>query len=124
MKAYQCESIIIHEDAIQEVQKHILNEDQLHAISTLFKAISDPTRIQILYALEKKELCVCDICVILSMTQSAISHQLKILRDTDLVRTRREGKSIFYRLADDHVHTIFRQAFHHVIERKIYEKKI
>src|SRR3989339_1672870 len=116
MNNYQCESIIIHEDAIIEVQKHILNNVDLNKVSLLFKALSDPTRIKILFALEKHELCVCDICVVLNMTQSAISHQLKTLRDSDLVRTRREGKTIFYTVADAHVHLIFNQAIDHVEE--------
>jgi len=116
MKDYTCETISIHEDAIQEVQKHILKDNKLNKVSNLFKVLSDPTRIKILFALEKHELCVCDICVALNMTQSAISHQLKTLRDADLVRTRREGKTIFYTVADAHVHLIFNQAIDHVEE--------
>jgi len=119
MKEYQCEAIVIHDDVIMEVQKHILKDFQLIKVSNLFKVLSDPTRIRILYALEKHELCVCDISVILSMTQSAISHQLKILRDSDLVRTRRDGKTIFYQVADSHVQLIFNQAIDHVDEGKL-----
>ncbi len=116
MKIDRCESIFIHEDAIQEVQKHLLKEDELNRVSQLFKIISDPTRIKILFVLEKAELCVCDISVILNMTQSAISHQLKTLKDANLVTNRREGKTIFYKLADDHVHQIFNQALTHIKE--------
>lgn len=119
MKEYQCEAIVIHDDVIMEVQKHILKDFQLIKVSNMFKVLSDPTRIRILYALEKHELCVCDISVILSMTQSAISHQLKILRDSDLVRTRRDGKTIFYQVADSHVQLIFNQAIDHVDEGKL-----
>ena len=118
MKEYLCETKIIHEDAVKEVQQHILKDYQLDKVSHLFKVLSDPTRIKILFALEKHELCVCDITVILNMTQSAISHQLKVLRDADLVRTRRDGKTIFYSIADAHVHLIFNQAIHHVEEGK------
>lgn len=118
MNNYQCESIIIHEDAIKEVQKHILNNIDLNKISLLFKALSVPTRIKILFALEKHELCVCDIAVILKMTQSAISHQLKTLRQADLVRSRKEGKTVFYTIADEHIHHIFTQALIHVKEGK------
>jgi len=116
MKQDRCEAIIIHEEAIKEVQKHILKEDELYKVSQLFKTISDPTRIRILFALEKTELCVCDISIILNMTQSAISHQLKTLKDANLVSNRRDGKTIFYKLADEHVHAIFNQALTHINE--------
>ncbi len=116
MNHYVCETVYVHEDTIKEVQEEILNEPLNDKISRFFKAISDPTRMKILYALKRHELCVCDISVILDMTQSAISHQLKTLRDVDLVRTRRDGKTIFYRLADDHVHLIFDQAIKHLKE--------
>lgn len=116
MQNYLCDAIFIHEDAIKEVQKHILKDKELESVSRFFKALSDPTRIKILFALEKRELCVCDIAVILNMTQSAISHQLKILRDIDLVRSKRSGKAIFYTLADEHVHIIFNQAIDHINE--------
>ena len=118
MNNYQCESIILHEDAIREVQKHLLKENDLSRVSQLFKALSDPTRIKILFALEKHELCVCDIAVILKMTQSAISHQLKTLRQADLVRHRKDGKTVFYKIADEHIHHIFSQALVHVMEAK------
>jgi ArsR family transcriptional regulator, lead/cadmium/zinc/bismuth-responsive transcriptional repressor len=116
MEDYLCDAIFIHEDAIKEVQQHILKDKELDTVSRFFKALSDPTRIQILFALEKRELCVCDIAVVLKMTQSAISHQLKILKDIDLVRSKRSGKSIFYTLADEHVHVIFNQAITHIKE--------
>lgn len=116
MQSYQCETLHLHKDAIKEVQKHILKEEDLEKVSHLFKVISDPTRIKILFALEKTELCVCDISVILNMTQSAISHQLKVLKDANLVNNRREGKTMFYQLADDHVHQIFNQALTHINE--------
>jgi ArsR family transcriptional regulator len=116
MNKYVCETKSIHEDKIEEVQKHILKEHELDKVSHLFKVISDPTRIKILFALEKSELCVCDISVILNMTQSAISHQLKTLKDANLVKNRREGKTMFYQLADEHVHLIFNQALTHINE--------
>ena len=106
----------VHEDTVQEVQDSIINEDFSEKMSRFFKAIADPTRMKILYALKKHELCVCDISVILNMTQSAISHQLKTLKDVDLVRSRKEGKTRFYRLADNHVHLIFEQALNHLME--------
>lgn len=93
----------------------------LDKISHLFKVISDPTRIKILYALNKGELTVSEITSTLNMHQSAISHQLKVLRDADLVRTRREKKYIYYMIADNHVYEIFNQAIEHVLEEKTNE---
>ena len=85
-------------------------------LADLFKIFSDPTRIKILYVLSESELCVCDIAEKLDMTQSAISHQLKILKQSKLVKNRREGKAVFYSLADSHVKTIMRQGLDHVQE--------
>ncbi len=114
----RCEAIIIHEDKIKEVQKHLLDQHKLEGVSMIFKLLSDPTRIKILYALEKQELCVCDLSIVLDMTQSAVSHQLKLLRMNQLVRHRKEGKTVFYSLDDEHVHLIFNQALAHVSEVK------
>ena len=116
MRTERCESIVIHEDKIKEVQKQILGDSDLFKLSDLFKVISDPTRIKILFALKKDELCVCDISVILNMTQSAISHQLRTLRMCKLVTYRKEGKTVFYKLADEHVQRLFSQALEHVRE--------
>ncbi len=118
MNKDRCEAIIIHEDKIKEVQRQLLNQNELENMSTIFKLLSDPTRIRILYALEKQELCVCDLSIVLDMTQSAISHQLKLLRMNKLVRHRKEGKTVFYSLDDEHVHLIFNQALAHVSEVK------
>lgn len=116
MQNDRCEAVIIHPDKIKEVQKHILKDADLMKLSNLFKVISDPTRIKILFALEKQELCVCDISVILDMTQSAISHQLKTLKMAELVTFRKEGKTVFYKLADEHVQRLFRQSLDHIME--------
>jgi ArsR family transcriptional regulator len=116
MNPYTCDAIFVHEDTIKEVQMNILKPTEIKKISKLYKAISDPTRIKILYALKSHELCVCDISVILNMSQSLISHQLKILKDEDLVRIRKDGKTRFYRLADNHVQTLFTQAIEHISE--------
>ena len=116
MQSYSCETKHIHLDTVKEVQKNMIKDNQLEKVSQLFKIISDPTRIKMLYVLEKHELCVCDISVILNMTQSAISHQLKTLKDANLVKNRRDGKTIFYQLADEHVHLIFNQALTHINE--------
>jgi len=90
--------------------------DTLHKLASLFKTFGDPTRIRILYTLSMGELCVCDIAEVLSMTQSAISHQLRVLKQMDLVRFRRDGKTIYYSLADSHVATILAQGLDHINE--------
>ena len=92
------------------------DEESLYDLAELFKVFSDSTRIRILYALFESELCVCDIAEVLSMTQSAISHQLRVLKQARLVRNRREGKQIYYSLADDHVRTIIGQGMDHITE--------
>ena len=91
-------------------------DDTLYQLADLFKVFGDPTRIRILSVLSKQELCVQDIAAALSMTQSAISHQLRILKQSALVKFRREGKTIYYSLADDHVATIMAQGLEHVCE--------
>ena len=88
----------------------------LQDLADLFKVFGDPTRIRILYALSGQELCVCDIADVLDMTQSAISHQLRVLKQSRLVKFRRDGKTVFYSLSDDHVYTILRQGMDHVLE--------
>ncbi len=93
-----------------------INEDTLYSLAELFKVFGDPTRIRILYILSVEELCVQDIADRLSMTQSAISHQLRVLKQMSLVKFRRDGKTIFYSLADSHVATIMNQGLEHVTE--------
>lgn len=99
-----------------ETQNNPIEEEILFRLAELFKVFSDPTRIRILYALSKSELCVQEIADALEMTQSAISHQLRVLKQSDLVKFRREGKTIYYSLADDHVATIMAQGLDHVLE--------
>lgn len=94
----------------------IPNEDTLYSIAELFKTFGDPTRVRILCTLSAGELCVCDIAELLGMTQSAISHQLRVLKQTRLVKFRREGKAVYYSLADSHVATILNQGLEHVQE--------
>ena len=95
---------------------HMPKEEELYELADLFKIFGDPTRIKILYALSESEMCVCDIAQRLNMTQSAISHQLKILKQSKLVKNQREGKTVFYSLADGHVKTIMRHGLDHVQE--------
>ena len=92
------------------------SEDELYDLAELFKVFGDSTRIRILVVLFEKDVCVCDLAETLNMTQSAISHQLKILKQNKLVKGRREGKSVFYSLADDHVRTIIEQGIDHIAE--------
>ena len=111
-----CDIYHIHEDLLQAVNEKMPEEDKLYDLAELFKVFGDSTRIRILYVLFEAELCVCDIAQTLNMTQSAISHQLRILKQSKLVKNRREGKQVFYSLADDHVRTIIAQGREHIDE--------
>ena len=111
-----CEACQIHEDVVKAVTDHMPDEDQLYDLAEVFKVFGDSTRIKILYVLFEAELCVCDIAQLLNMTQSAISHQLRILKKNRLVKNRRDGKSVFYSLADGHVKTIISQGMEHIQE--------
>ena len=111
-----CEACQIHEDVVKAVTDHMPDEDQLYDLAEVFKVFGDSTRIKILYVLFEAELCVCDIAQLLNMTQSAISHQLRILKQNRLVKNRRDGKSVFYSLADGHVKTIISQGMEHIAE--------
>ena len=111
-----CEACQIHEDVVKAVTDHMPDEDQLYDLAEVFKVFGDSTRIRILFVLFETEVCVCDLAKALNMTQSAISHQLRILKQNKLVKNRREGKSIFYSLADDHVRTIINQGREHIEE--------
>ncbi len=108
-----CSSTIIHEDVIRKVQLELHNDEQLKRTAEMFRAVSDPTRLKIINALIISEMCVCDIVALLNMTQPAISHHLKILRQLRLVKYRREGKIVYYMLDDEHVQNIFFQGVQH-----------
>ena len=101
---------------LDRVETDMPDEESLYDLAELFKVFGDTTRIRILYVLFESEMCVCDIAEILNMTQSAISHQLRVLKQARLVRNRREGKQIYYFLADDHVRTIIGQGMDHIAE--------
>ena len=105
-----------HEAAVERVRDIMPGEETLFRLSELFRVFGDSTRIRILYGLFASEMCVCDIAQLLGMTVSAISHQLRVLKAADLVRSRRDGKTVFYALADDHVRTIIGQGMDHVNE--------
>ena len=111
-----CDTLVVHEELVKAVNEKMPDEDRLYDLAELFKVFGDSTRIRILYVLFEAELCVCDIAQTLNMTQSAISHQLRILKQSKLVKNRREGKQVFYSLADDHVRTIIAQGREHIDE--------
>ena len=111
-----CEEKEVHADKVQYVNENMPSEDELYDLAELFKAFGDSTRIRILFALFEADICVCDLAESLNMTQSAISHQLRVLKQARLVSSRREGKTIYYSLCDDHVKTIFYHAMEHVME--------
>ncbi|MGN0680350.1 MAG: ArsR/SmtB family transcription factor [Oscillospiraceae bacterium] len=111
-----CDYMHAHPELIKEITESMPDDDLLIDLSELFKVFGDSTRIKILTALSKGEMCVCDISTAVGMTDSAVSHQLKILKNAKLVGFRREGKTVFYSLADDHVTTILKMGLEHINE--------
>lgn len=113
-----CDATEVHEELLRIVNETMPEETELYDLAELFKVFGDSTRIRILFVLFEAEVCVCDLAEALSMTQSAISHQLKILKQNRLVKSRREGKSVFYSLADEHVRSIIAQGREHIEEER------
>ena len=111
-----CDTEEIHEELLKIVDETMPDETELDSLAELFKVFGDPTRIRILFVLFETEVCVCDLARALNMTQSAVSHQLRILKQSRLVKNRRKGKSMFYSLADDHVRTMIAQGREHILE--------
>ena len=111
-----CDTEEIHEELLKIVDETMPDETELDSLAELFKVFGDPTRIRILFVLFETEVCVCDLARALNMTQSAVYHQLRILKQSRLVKNRREGKSMFYSLADDHVRTMIAQGREHILE--------
>lgn len=112
----RCDFIHAHSDIVNTVNEKMPEDEILYDLAELFKVFGDSTRIKILYVLFEAEMCVCDIAQILNMTQSAISHQLRVLKQSQLVKFRRSGKTVFYSLADQHVRTIINQGMEHICE--------
>ena len=112
----KCDCNVIHEDVVAMVKTRMPDEEILLNLADLFKVFSDSTRVKILCALQHSDMCVCDIAALLGMTKSAISHQLRILRQTRLVRYRKKGKVVYYALDDDHVGNVFEQGLLHIME--------
>ena len=114
--ARSCEMEHHHEDLVKKVVQQMPAEEDLYDLADFFKVFADTTRIKILYVLLETEMCVCDIAQTLDMTQSAISHQLRVLKQMDLVKNRRDGKTIYYSLADNHIVSILNQGMEHINE--------
>lgn len=112
----QCDCTIVHADIIERVRNKMPEEESLYDLAEFFKVFGDSTRIKIIWALFESEMCVCDIAYLLNMTQSAISHQLRVLKQARLVKPRRDGKNIFYSLDDEHIEAIFKEGFCHISE--------
>ena len=111
-----CLGQIVHPDVLDMVQQAMPDEETMLSMAELFKLFGDGTRVKILCALSQSEMCVCDLTVLLGLSQSAVSHQLRLLKQSRLVNTRREGKMIYYTLNDDHIDQIFAQALEHARE--------
>lgn len=112
----QCECSIVHKGVVERVAKAIPDEETLYNLAELFKVFGDTTRTRIISALFEAELCVCDIANLLNMTKSAVSHQLRILRQTKIVKNRKSGKEVYYSLDDGHIAEIFKTALEHLKE--------
>lgn len=115
-KNEQCSCNIIHEDIVNKVKKTIPDDEILYDLAELFKAFGDSTRIKIICALFEEEMCVCDLACLLGVSQSAVSHQLRLLKTLRLVKFRRQGKVVYYSLDDEHIYHIFKEGFKHITE--------
>lgn len=111
-----CDCNIVHGDVVTKVNGQMLDTAAFNRLAGFFKVFGDVTRMKILWALDQSELCVCDLANILSMSKSAVSHQLALLRKDDLVRSRKDGKEVYYSLADDHVKSITETGLEHIQE--------
>lgn len=113
----RCDCNVIHEEVVNRVKQNMPEEECLYDLAELFKVFGDTTRVKILYALFASEMCVCDIAALLNMSQSAISHQLRVLKQARLVKYRKDGKVVYYTLDDEHIKNIFNQGWLHISER-------
>ncbi len=116
LKVEHCDFLHTHTEVVEKVVGQMPQEQVLNDLANFFKVFGDSTRIKILYVLFQSEMCVCDLAQVLQMTQSAISHQLRVLKQMKLVANRREGKTVFYSLADSHIKTIMNQGMEHINE--------
>lgn len=111
-----CGNKVIHENLVKKAKKSMPDDAALYDLADLFRVFSDSTRIRILHALMSSEMCVCDISFLLGMTESAISHQLRVLRQTRMVTQRKDGRVVYYALADNHIQTILQCGLDHIVE--------
>lgn len=111
-----CDCEVIHAELVDAVKNKMPDESEIFDLSDFFKILGDSTRAKIIWALDESEMCVCDLAVLLNMTKSAISHQLRLLREENLVKNRREGKVVYYSLSDDHIKEIFEKGLEHIRE--------
>ncbi len=111
-----CDVTCVHEDIVSRVWKKLPREELLNELADFYKVFADSTRVKILFVLLESEMCVCDLAEVLDMTQSAISHQLRVLKQMKLVKNRRDGKTVYYSLADGHIQTIISQGMEHITE--------
>jgi ArsR family transcriptional regulator len=114
MKEDMCDCNVIHQDTVDKIKKQMPNKDLFYELADFFKILGDQTRMKILFALDKDEMCVCDIANVLGMSKSSISHQLATLRKSGIVKNRRVGKEVFYTLDDDHVKNVFEIGIEHI----------
>lgn len=113
-----CDCGVIHSESVEEARRKMPKEEQLYELADFFKVLGDSTRVKIMWALDMHELCVCDLAVLLNMTKSAISHQLRALREARLVKFRKDGKVVYYSLADHHVKQVFEMGYQHINEER------
>lgn len=111
-----CDTTCVHPDVVRTYFDHVINLDRATDLADLFKTLGDPTRVRIMDALAKSEFCVCDLAELLGLSQSATSHQLRVLRNSNLVKYRRDGKMVYYSLQDNHVLELYRQGLEHIDE--------
>lgn len=112
-----CEQVCVHHDIVDKVHDDMPQDEILYDLADFYKVFADSTRIKILYILLKSEMCVCDISETLSVSQSAVSHQLRMLKQMKLVKNRRDGKTVYYSLSDDHIQNILSQGLEHILEK-------
>lgn len=112
----RCEVQCIHEENVKAVREQMIQDETFYELADLFKTLGDSTRIKMLFALMQRELCVCDLAQVIGASDSAVSHQLRVLRSQKLVKFRREGKILYYSLDDDHIRSLFAQGLEHVTE--------
>ena len=109
-----CEIYSIHDEAVKDVKKNMITQEQAKKLAETFRVLGDPNRLKLINALTKRELCVCDIAYVLGMSTSAVSHQLRLLRSLRLVKYRKEGKQVYYTLDDDHILNLFNEGLEHI----------